>query len=63
MSEPIDAIRVNPEPGNLYIVSELAERILESAGCPMKIMTRLNIIIVKNSIDEVRMTMPTEKIY
>lgn len=41
----MEELTVKPTMENLYVVSELAQRILDSAGCPMKIQTRMNIVI------------------
>ena len=41
----MEEIKVDLSATELYVISELAERILESADCPMKIQTRLAIVI------------------
>ena len=41
----MDEIKVKPIATDFYLVSDFAVRILESAGCPLKTRTRLEIVI------------------
>ena len=41
----MEEIKVKPLSTEFYLVSDFAVRILESAGCPLKIQTKLEIVI------------------